>query len=98
MTGAALAHAYARSTRSPEWTRELCPGQACWWSRLIPAVHSACERLAWTSTEAGLMIRTTTVDRLEQQGPLAPIWLTMLPNQLHPLRQSLLDEPQSELR
>ena len=62
------------------------------------ARNSACERLAWACAETGLMIRTTTVSRLAQQGPLAPIWLAMLPNQPHPLRQPLLDDPQSGLR
>jgi hypothetical protein len=46
------------------------------------------QRLCWTCAEAGLLIRTTTASRLEQQGPLAPIWLTMLPNQPYPLQQS----------
>lgn len=97
MAGAALAHAYARSTRSPDWVRELCPCQACWWSGLNPAGHSVCERLAWTYAAAGVLIRTSTVDRLEQQETLAPIWLTMLPNQPNAPRQPLLDAPLSEV-
>lgn len=32
-----------------------------------------------------MMIRMITASRLEQQGPLAPIWLTVLSNQPHPL-------------
>lgn len=62
-----------------------------------PGQEQRIQRLAWTCAEAGLLIRATTVGRLEQQGPLASIWLTMLPNQQHPLRQPLLDAPLSEV-
>jgi DNA-binding MarR family transcriptional regulator len=93
MTGAALAvklHAYAHYTRSREWAKELRPLPGLLVITPEPAQEQRMQRIARTCAEAGLMVRTTTTSRLAQQGPLAPIWLTLLPNQPHPLRQSLL--------
>ncbi len=101
MTGAALAvklHAYAHYTHSREWARELRPLPGLLVVTPDPGQEQRIQRLAWTCAEAGLMIRMTTVSRLEQQGPLAPIWLTMLSNQPHALRLPLLDGLRSESR
>jgi DNA-binding MarR family transcriptional regulator len=101
MTGAALAvklHAYAHYTRSREWARELRPLPGLLVVTPDPAQEQRMQRIARTCAEAGLIVRTTTASRLAQQGPLAPIWLTVMPNQPHPLRQPLLDAPQSGSR
>ena len=98
MTGATLAlklRAYAYSTRSREWARELRPLPGLLVVTPDPGQEQRIQHLAGTCAEAELLIRTTTVSRLEQQGPLAPIWPTMMPNQPHPLRQPLLDAPRS---
>lgn len=80
---------------SREWARELRPLPDLLVVTPGPGQEQRIQRLAWTCAEAGLMIRTTTVSRLEQQGPLAPVWLTMLSNQLYRLRQPLLDAQRS---
>jgi DNA-binding MarR family transcriptional regulator len=101
MTGAALAvklHAYVHYTRSREWARELRPLPGLLVVTSDPAQEQRIQRIARACAEAGLMVRTTTASRLEKQGPLAPIWLTMLPNQPHLLRQPLLDVPRSGLQ
>ena len=98
MTGAAIAvklRAYTYYTRSREWARELRPLPGLLVVTPDLGQEQRIQRLAWTCAEAGLIIRTTTVSRLEQQGPLAPIWLTMIPNQPNSLRQPLLDAPRS---
>lgn len=101
MTGAALAvklHAYAHYTRSREWARELRPLPGLLVVTPDPGQEQRIQRLTQTCAEAGLVVRTTTATRLEQEGPLAPIWLTRQPNQPHPLRQPLLDGWRSESR
>lgn len=101
MTGAALAvklRAYAHYIGSREWARELRPLPVLLVVTPDPGQEQRIQRLSWTCAEAGLIVRTTTSSRLEQQGPLAPIWLTMPPNQPHSLRQPLLEEAQSEQR
>ena len=88
MTGAALAvklRAYAHYTRSREWARELRPLPSLLLVTPDPAQEQRVQRIAQMCAEAGLMVRTTTASRVAQQGPLAPIWLTMMPNQPHPL-------------
>ena len=60
-----------------------------------PGQKQRIQHLAGTCAGVVVMVRMTTVSRLEQQGPLAPIWLTMLLNQQHPLRQPLLDAPRN---
>lgn len=99
MTGAALAvklRAYTRYTRSRECARELRPLSGVLVITPDPSQEQRIQRLCWTCDEAGLLIRTTTASRLKQQGPLAPVWLTMIPNQPYPLRQPLLDTPRRE--
>jgi DNA-binding MarR family transcriptional regulator len=98
MTGAALAvklQAYAHYARSREWARELRPMSSLLVVTPDPAQEQRVLRIARTCVEAGLVICTTTASRIEQQGPLAPIWLTLLANQPHLLRQTLLDAQQS---
>jgi DNA-binding MarR family transcriptional regulator len=99
MTGAALAvklHAYAHYTRSREWARELRPMPGLLVVTPDPAQEQRMQRIARLCAEAGLIVHTTTASRLEQQGPLAPIWFTVMPNQPYPLRQPLLDGLQSK--
>lgn len=95
MTGAALAvklRAYAHYTHSREWARELRPLPSLLVVTPDPAHEQRMQRIARTCAEAGLLIRITTVSRLEQQGPLAPIWLTTMSDKPHPIRQSWLDK------
>jgi DNA-binding MarR family transcriptional regulator len=101
MTGAALAvklRAYAHYTRSREWARELRPLPGLLVVTPDPAQEQRMQRIARMCAETGLIVRTTTASRLAQQGPLAPIWLTVMTNQPHPLRQPLLNGLRSELR
>ena len=82
ITGAALAvklRAYARSTRSREWARELRPLPGLLVITPDLSQEQCLQRLAWTCAEAGLILRTTTSSRWEQQGTLGPIWLTSPP-------------------
>jgi hypothetical protein len=98
MPGAALAvkqRAYAHFARSHEWAREPRPLPGLLAVTPDPGQEQRIQRLAWICAEAESMIRATTVGRLEQQEPLAPIWLTLLPNQPHTLQQPLLDTPRS---
>lgn len=94
MTGAALDTkfaAYKYYVRSREWAKELRPLPTL----LVVTSEAGQElrigRIARQCAEAGLLIHTTTTTRLEQQGPLKPIWLTTLPGNQAPQRRAWLD-------
>lgn len=93
MTGARLAaklHAYTHYMRSREWARELRPLPVLLVVTPDLGQERRIQRIARSCAEAGLMVRITTVSRLEHQGPLAPIWFTIT-DKAPPRRQALLD-------
>jgi protein involved in plasmid replication-relaxation len=72
---------YAHYLASREWARE---GRALPWLLCVApelAQERRMQRVAQTSLAhvTGLVIRTTTVVLLQEQGPLAPIWSPCLP-------------------
>jgi DNA-binding MarR family transcriptional regulator len=99
MTSGALERkffAYAHYVHSREWARELRPLPTLLVVTPDPGNEARIERIARPCVEGGLIVRTTTTSRLEQQGPLAMIWLTTLAGRQQPQRQSWLTATSAE--
>jgi DNA-binding MarR family transcriptional regulator len=78
MTGGALAakmHTYTYYARSREWARDMRPLPLLLIVAPEPGQEMRIRHLARPCREAGLLVQTTTVGRLTEYGPLAPIWL-----------------------
>lgn len=89
--------AYAHYVRSREWARELRPLPALLVVTPDPAQEQRIQRIARSCAKAGLIVQTTTASHLDQQGPLAPIWLTTGNRKRPPMRRSwLAGDPDEE--
>ena len=88
--------AYAHYVRSREWARELRPLPALLVVTSDPAHEQRIQRIARSCAQAGLIVQTTTASRLDQQGPLAPIWLSSVTGKQQPIRQSWLSSDVAE--
>lgn len=89
MTGGALAakmHTYTYYARSREWARALRPLPLLLIVAPEPGQEMRIQNLARACTAAGLLVQTTTASRLAEYGPLAPIWLPVVPDGQHPPR------------
>ncbi len=94
MTGGALAakiHTYIYYVRSREWARTMLPLPLLLIVAPEPGQEMRIRHLARACAAAGLLVQTTTVSRLTEYGPLAPIWFPVSAEQSDQRRQSLGD-------